>query len=157
GDCLSAQALFKTAFETNSRNATAAMKAAECLWRLSLATEAIEWLNKAIRADFKLIDAYVLLADYYSQRYMFQSAAQILQSAAQADPRNYKVFRGLAQLELRRRNGKGAAVYAQKAIQLYESDVDSYVILARAHILLSEDSKALVASGKAIELDINNR
>lgn len=156
-DCLSAQALYKSAFTANPKNAMAAMKAAECLWRLSLATESIDWLNKAIKSDYKLIDAYTLLADYYSQRYMFKEAGQVLQAAGNSDPRNYKVYRGLAQLELRRRNAKGAIAYAQKAIELYESDVQTYVILAKAHIILAEDSKALIASGKAIELDINDR
>ncbi len=157
GDCLSAQALYKSAFETNPKNAMAAMKAAECLWKLSLTTEAIDWLNKAINADHKLIDAYVLLADYYSQRYQFLPAGQVLQSAAQTDPRNYKVFRGLALIELRRRNAQGAITYANQAAQLYESDVETYVILARAHVLNGEYNKAITAAGKAVELDVNNR
>lgn len=157
GDCSSAQALFKSAYELNQKNAMAAVKAAECLWRMGLGTESIDWLNKAVGADPKFIDAYVLLSDYYSQRYLFQAASRALATANSIDPNNYKVFRGLARLELRRRNGQGAVAYADQAVALYEGDVESYVILAKAHIILNDFNQAIVASRKAIEMDINNR
>jgi len=157
GDCSSAQALFKTAFELNGKNAIAAMKAADCLWKLGLGTEAIDWLNKAITSDTQLIDAYVALSDYYSQRYLFQAAARVLSSANSVDPKNYKVFRGLGRLELRRRNGQGAVQYATQATTLYEGDVESYVILSRAYMLLNDYNGAIVASRKARELDVNSR
>ncbi len=157
GNCMAAQALYKTAFEANKKNGIAAMKAAECLWKVNLASESIDWLNNAIRADYKLIDAYVLLADYYSQRYNFQAAAQTLTVANSVDNRNYKIFRGFALIELRRLNGKGAVSYAERGLSLYEADVESYVILAKGYMLMDDYPKALTAAGKAIELDVNNR
>lgn len=157
GDCASAQALYKTAFEANSKNAIAAMKAAECLWRMGLATEAIDWLNRSVASDPKLIDAYVSLSDFYSQRFLFQAAARVLATANSVDSRNYKVYRGLARLELRRRNGQGAVQYATQAVSLYEADVESYVILAEAQMLLNDYNEAIVASRKAREIDFNNR
>ena len=157
GNCAGAQALYKTAFETNDQNAIAAMKAAECLWKLSLSSQAIDWLNKAVRADPKLVDAYVLLSDYYSQRFLFQSAARSLSSANAAVPSNYKVFRGYALLDLRRKNGRGAVQNAEQAVSLYESDVESYVILAKAWMMLDDYNKALSAARKAQELNINHR
>jgi tetratricopeptide (TPR) repeat protein len=157
GDCAAAQALYKTAFEVNRRNALAAMKAGDCLWKINLATEAIDWLNSAIGADPNLIDAYVILSDFYSQRFMFEAAARTLNSANAVDPKSYKIFRGLARLELRRRNGAGASQYAQQAINLYEADVESYVILAEASLLLDNYTDAITASRRAREIDVNNR
>jgi tetratricopeptide (TPR) repeat protein len=157
GDCSAAQAHYKAAFEVNPKNALAAMKAADCLWKMSLTTEGIDWLNKAIRADPQMIDAYVLLADFYGRRYNFAAAAQILAKANQIMPRNYKVFRGFALMELRRRNAEGAIQSSEKAIQLYEADVESYIINAKALMETKEFSKAFSSASKAIELDINHR
>lgn len=157
GDCNAAQAHYKAAYELNEKNGVAAMKAAECLWAISLSSEAIQWLDNAIRADPKLTDAYVLLADYYSQRFNFAAAARILSKAATQTPKSYKVFRGLAMLELRRNNFAGAANYALKAVELYEADVESHVILARARLGANEQAKAMEAAGKGIEIDMNNR
>ncbi|MCB0357736.1 MAG: tetratricopeptide repeat protein, partial [Bdellovibrionales bacterium] len=81
GDCNAAQALYKSAFERNPQYGLAALRAAKCLWKLSLSTEAIEWLNKAIKADPNLIEAYITLSDYYSQRYDFEAAGAILVKA----------------------------------------------------------------------------
>lgn len=157
GDCGAAQAHYKTAYELNEKNGVAAMKAAECLWELSLSSEAIKWLDNAIRADPKLTDAYVLLADYYSQRFNFVAAARILSKGATQNPKNYKVLRGLAMIELRRNNFSGAINYALKAVELYEADVESHVILARARLGTNEQAKAIEAASKAIEIDMNNR
>lgn len=157
GDCSAAQAHYKAAFEVNSKNALAAMKAADCLWRMSLTSEAIDWMNLAIRADPQFIDAYIQLSDFYTRRYNFSAAAQILAKANQILPRNYKVFRGFAWLELRRRNPEGAIQSSEKAIQLYEADVESYIVNAMAHIEMRSYSKAFASASKAVELDINNR
>jgi tetratricopeptide (TPR) repeat protein len=157
GDCNAAQAHYKAAYEINRKNAMAALKAGECLWSLSLSTEAIGWMDKAIGADPKLVDAYVLLSDYYTQRYNYTSAAQILSKARALFPANYKVFRGYALAEWRRKNSPGAADFAQKAIQLYGADVESYVILARAQMDRGEYAKAFEAASKAIEIDKNHQ
>lgn len=157
GDCNSAQAHYKAAYELNKNNGVAAMKAAECLWAISLSSEAIMWLDNAIRADPKLIDAYVLLADYYSQRFNFMAAARILSKASSQNPKSYKVFRGFALVEWRRNNYAGAANYALKAVEIYEADVESHVILSRARVGLGEFAKGFESAGKAIEIDMNNR
>lgn len=157
GDCNAAQAHYREAFNANRKNGIAAMKAAECLWGLSLSTDAIEWLNKAIQADPNLIDAYVLLADYFTQRFNFEAAGQILSKAQAVAKSNYKVYQGFALVEYRRNNYSGAINYANKAIQLYESDVDSYVILARSLLQNQDSAKAFETASKAIELDLNHR
>lgn len=157
GDCNAAQAYYKTAYEINKKNGLAAMKASECLWQLSLSFEAISWLENAIKADPKLIDAYVLMADFYSQRYNFTAAGQILNKANTQSPNNYKIFRGLALIEFRRRNFNDSASYAEKAIKLYEADLESYIILAKALLGSRNFVKAFTTASKATELDMNNK
>lgn len=138
GDCLSAQAEFKAAFELDPKNGTAAMKAAKCLWQLNQSYEAIEWLNKSVRADSKLISAYVLQADYLSQRYDFSGAMQALTNASRIASNNYEVLRGMALLELRKNNMTGAINYAQRAMKAYDADIDTYVLLSKANLSLAQ-------------------
>lgn len=157
GDCNSAQALYKTAFEKNQNNGIAALKAAKCLWKLSLSTESIEWLNKAIKADPNLIEAYVTLSDYYSQRYDFEAAAAILVKANRISPKNFEVFRSYAQIELRRRNYKGAITYGKNALALFESDVETLILLIKAYLRTGEINEAYNLANRAIELNPNNR
>jgi tetratricopeptide (TPR) repeat protein len=137
GDCLSAQAEYKTIFENDPQQAVAAMKAAKCLWKLNQSYEAIEWQGKAIKADPKLVSAYVAQADYLSQKYDFQKAAQVLASASRVAVNNFEVFRGLALLELRRNNVEAALNYGLRSTKLYDSDPDTYVILSQAALKLS--------------------
>lgn len=157
GDCNSAQAHYKAAFEGDPKSAVAAMKAGECLWRLSLSTEAIEWLNKAIRSDPNLIEAYVTLADYYSQRFNFVAAAQVLLSAQRAAPKSYEVFRGYALVEFRRKNLKAAVENAKQALSIYDTDVDSHVIMAESLLGLGDFRNAYAHASRAIEIDVNHR
>lgn len=157
GDCNSAQGHYKTAFEVDPKSGVAAMKAGECLWALSLSTEAIEWMNKAIRADPKLIEAYVALADYYSQRFNFVAAAQVLISAQAMAPKSYEVYRGYAMVELRRNNPKGAVDYAKRALAIYDIDVEAHVIMAEAQIQLGNYTAAFAHASRAREIDVNHR
>jgi Tfp pilus assembly protein PilF len=133
GDYLAAQAEFKAAFEADPKNGTAAMKAAKALWQLNQSFEAIEWLTKAIKAEPKLISAYVLQADYMSQRYDFINAYQILTNATRIAPNNYEVLRGLALLEFRKNNMAGAINYAMRSMKVYDGDIDTYILLAKAN------------------------
>jgi tetratricopeptide (TPR) repeat protein len=142
GDCLAAQAEFKAAFETDPKNGMAAVKAAKCLWQLNQSFEAVEWLNKAIKAEPKLITAYVLQADYLSQRFDFTAASVSLTNAARVAPNNYEVLRGMALLEYRRNNMLGAVTFAQKALRVYDADIDTYTILAKASAALFASSVA---------------
>lgn len=157
GDCQSAQALYKTAFEVDSKQAVAALKAAECLWKLSFGTEAIDWLNKAIKADPQLISAYTTMADYYSQRFDFVSSSRTLSAAQRINSKSPEVYRGFAQLELRRGNPKTAIGFAQKALSLYETDVESLLILAKAQLMQRDFKQAYATSAKAVEVDMNHR
>lgn len=157
GDCNAAQAHYKTAYDMDKKNAVAAMKAGQCLWDLSFSTEAIEWMNKAIKADPNLIEAYVILSDYYTQRFNFLAAAKILGVAQRVAPKSYEVFRGYALVELRRKNPEGALDYGKRALELYATDVESHIIMAQACLEMNDYRQAYALAAKATEIDINNR
>lgn len=137
GDFLAAQAEFKAAFEADPKNGTAAMKAAKSLWQLNQSSDAIEWLNKAIKAEPKLVSAYVLQADYMSQRYDFTGALQALTNATRIAPNNYEVLRGLALLEYRKNNMASTINYAMRAVKAYDGDIETYILLSKANGLLA--------------------
>jgi tetratricopeptide (TPR) repeat protein len=157
GDCQAAQAHYKAAFEEDPKNAVAAMKAATCLWRLSFSTEAIDWLTKAIRKDPKLIEAYVLMADYYTQRFNFLAASKILSAAFKINPKSSEVFRGYALVELRRGNPTGAISWGKKSLQIYENDVETQILMAQAYLAAGDYKLGYNYAAKAVEIDVNNR
>lgn len=157
GDCHAAQAHYKAAFEEDQKNAAAALKAAQCLWKLSFSTEAMEWLNRAIKADPKMVEAYVTLADYQAQRYNFLAAARVLEQARKANPKSHEVFRGFAMVELKRNNPKGAITFGKRALQLYENDVDTQIILAQASLAMRDAKMAYNYAARAVDLDVNHR
>jgi tetratricopeptide (TPR) repeat protein len=133
GDCLSAQAEYKAAFEANPKNAEAALKAGKCLWQLNQIFDAIDWLNKAIRSDPKLIEAYVVEADYLSKRYDFAKAYELLMRAQQESSQSYEVLRGFAWLEYRKNNMVGAIQYGERAKGRFDGDVETYILLSKAY------------------------
>jgi tetratricopeptide (TPR) repeat protein len=157
GDWHAAQAYYKAAFEEDGKNSVAALKAAQCLWKLSFSTEAIDWLNKAIRADPKMIEAYVLMADYHTQRFNFLAAAKTLAIASKINPKSADVFRGFAMVELRRGNPVGAVGYGKRALQIYENDVATQILMAQAYIASGDYRLAYNYAAKAIEIDVNDR
>lgn len=156
GDYFSAQAQFKAAYDANNKNGIAAMKAGKCLWQLNQTSDAIDWLRKAIRADPQLIAAYVELADDYAQRYDYYAAVEVLRKAQSVQPKGFEVFRGFAIVELRRNNFKGALGYGANALKLYETDIDTLLIMAKANIGLQQFADAQKFALRAIDLDYNN-
>lgn len=172
GDFLAAQAEFKAAFEVDPKNGTAALKAAKALWQLNQSFEAIEWLNKAIKAEPKLVSAYVLQADYMSQRYDFVNASRVLTNAIRISPNNYEVLRGLAMLEFRKNNMPGAVNYALRSVKAYDGDIETFILLSKANGFLARsivplnkkeiDRKENAArdsvryATKAVEIDATN-
>lgn len=149
GDCLAAQAEYKAAFEMDPKNGMAAVKAAKCLWQLNQSFEAVEWLTKATKAEPSLITAYVLQADYMSQRYNFVGAANALTAAARIAPNNHEVLRGMALMEFRRGNMQGAINFAQRALRTYDADIETYTLLAKSSAALY--SATIAASKKDVD------
>ena len=153
GDYVRAQAAAKAAFDQDHKNAVAAMKAAECLWKLNQASEAIEWMKKAIAADSKLATAYVELSQYYADQFDYLSATSVLRKIQSLAPRSHEVYRGFAYVELQQRNFKAASAAGERALELYDMDAESCEIVAKAKIGLGDYVKAQDFAGRAIELD----
>lgn len=153
GNYLAAQAQFKAAYEQNPKNAVAAVKAARSLWKLNQGLEAIRWLERAIHADSKLIEAYITLADYYSSRFDFGASSGVLQNAQKISPKSYEVYRGWAQLELRRNDYGAAITNAKKALSFYDTDVGTHIIIINAYRNRGDVREAYQWASKAIELD----
>ncbi len=137
GDCLSAQAEYKAAFELDPKNDQAAIKAAGCLWKLNQRFEAMDWVKKAQRASVHSTAAYLLQADFLSQRYDFDAAQQALLTALKKNPQSFEVLRGFALIELRKNNYISAIRYGQRALKIYDADLDTVVILAKANLNLA--------------------
>lgn len=151
-----AKAMYDEAFRLDPKNGVAALKAARCLWQLSQTKEAIEWLNKSITADPRLIESYVTLAMYHAYDYRFAEAQNVLMKAKSMNPESFEVMRGFAQMELIRRSFKTAINYAQQAIAINNTDVESYIIIAKAYMEDEKYEKAFEAASKAREMDVND-
>ena len=136
GDHLAAQAQYKAAYEIDNKNGMAAYKAGKSLWQLNQTREAINWLEKAIKADPNLLRAYVLKSDYESQKYNFAAATKTLSAAQNKFLQNHEVTKAQALLEFRKNNMFGAIQYGERAIRLYDADVELLTLLAQAHIFV---------------------
>lgn len=156
GDCLAAQAEYKAAFEINPKNGLVAVKAARCLWQLNQSQEAISWLKKATEADKKLVQAYVLLADYESQKYNYTNAIQALNKISQMTNSNHEVLKGYGLVEFRRNNFKEALAYLQRSFKIYENDVETLILLSKTHLALNDFKEASKFAIRSIEVDTTN-
>jgi tetratricopeptide (TPR) repeat protein len=157
GDYLAAQAQFKAAFDLDPTNANIALKTAKSLWELNQAREAHVWLDKAIKIDRKLLSAYALKADYYSQKYNFVDAHRILSEASRNAPNNFDILKAQAQVEYRKKNMSGSSLFAEKAMKIYDSDVELLTLLANININIvlnspSRTEEEQERSRKAMEL-----
>ncbi|MCY4513367.1 MAG: tetratricopeptide repeat protein, partial [Bdellovibrionales bacterium] len=157
GQCNEAQEYYKKAYIADKKkNALAAVRMAKCFWKQGMSGEAIQWLKRATAADPKMMEAYFLLADYYSTRYLFNEASDVLRSASQKNPNSYEVFKGYALLTFRQQNYNVAINYAKKSLSFYTSDVEVYVLLAKSYRALKEFSEAYKYASKAVEEDVNS-
>ncbi|MCB0371028.1 MAG: tetratricopeptide repeat protein, partial [Bdellovibrionales bacterium] len=127
-----AQAECKSAFEINPKNYKAALKAGEALWSLGQGLEAIDWINKAIKVNPRDIKAYLKKAEFLSQRYDFSEAERTLFQADYLSRSNYEVQRGYANLALKKKDYKGAMRLAERALKLYDADLESVIIYSSA-------------------------
>jgi tetratricopeptide (TPR) repeat protein len=163
GDCVVAQGIFKAAFESDPTNGLAAMKAAKCLKTLNRPLEAIKWLHAAIKADPKLTTAYLLLADYYSERFDFRKAEGVLSEAAKKFPNQYEILRGYGLVMLRQNRLKESIGFLSRALKGYENDLETLVLLSKAHLIFGRSAndsallqKAMSFAARSLELDRAN-
>ena len=158
GKLLRAQSYYKTAYEVDQgKNAVAGKKMGQSLWKTGFLSEALEWMKKSAAADPNYTQSYVLLADYYSQMYDFDNASRVLSVARSKSPNSVDVFKGYALLQFRRNDFEGAIAYAKKSLELYEADVDSYVLLSKTYGLQEKFDQALSTAKRAVEINTNSR
>ena len=158
GDVFKAQSYYEQAFNVDqNKNAIAALKMAKSLWESGFSLQAIDWLQKAIYADSQYIRPYILLSEYYSHVYKMKEAAQILQTANRKSSNNIEVFKGYANLALKEKAFSIAVQFAQKALEIYELDVESHLILSQALYFLGKFNDSFAVISKARELAFNNR
>ena len=158
GEHFKARSYYEQAFKASQgKNALAAVKIAESLWQSGLSLKAIEWLQRAVTADPQFIRPYIIMADYYSQLYEMDKAMRVLKTANKKSPNNLEVFKGYALLSLKRGFFENTVAYVKKALEIYESDVEAYIILSKAYYLLGDFELSLQSANKAKEIDSNNR
>lgn len=153
GDYIAAQAEYRVAFEANPKNGMAALKAAKSFWKIGQALEAMAWIDKAIKASPTLIEAYVTKAEYYTERFDFLSAGAMLSKALAINKMDFEIYRGYANMELKRNNPAGAISGVETALKINPTDVGSTVILAKAYLQQKNISEAYRVAAKAIELE----
>lgn len=169
GDHLTAQAQFKAAFELDPKNTSVPLKIAKSLWELNQGREAISWIDRAIKMDKKNISAYTLKADYLSQKFNFAESSKTLAEATRLNPNNFEIFKTQALIEHRRNNMSSAINYGNRALKLYDADIELLILMAKANIFLyqnlpsrteeEQDQKkdaiqfAKLYAGKAVDLE----
>ncbi len=156
-DFAAAQAEYQTAFEIDSSNAMAALKTGKAYWELHQPIEALQWAQKAVQIDAHMATAYAVAADYYSQRYDYNSAMDVLQLGLKENPNNYEILRAYGLVEYRRNNIKSALSFFNRAQKLYEFDAETMLLLSKAHLALREDQEALDWVRKGLQFDSTSK
>ena len=151
-----AQAEYSVAYKLNPKNAQAAFKAGRSMWELNFSKEAIEWMQKSIKADPKFIEAYVTLAEYYTQVFDFQAAFNSLSRAQALAKNDYRIFRGICEMELARNNLVSALNSSKAAVSLYDADVDTYLCMSQAFLKQNQLIDAYRASVQAVTYEPTN-
>lgn len=136
GDHLAAQAQYRTAFDLDKTNAESALKAAKSLWAINQTRGALTWVDRAIAADRKMSLAYAQKADYLSQKFSFAEATKTLHDALKLGGQNFDVIKTQALVEYRKNSMATTIAYGEKALKLYDADVELLSLLANANINL---------------------
>ena len=157
GNCSEAKKYFEKAYSAGKkRNASAALKMAQCYWKSGASGQAIRWLKRSINADNKTLEAYFLLSDYLSDLYNFENAKDVLNAVKNQNPSNYDLFKAYALLSFRQEQYQAAVTYAERSLKFYTSDVEIYVLLSQSYVALKKGHKAFSYAKKAIEEDVNS-
>ncbi len=127
-----AQAECKAAFELNPKNSTAALKASEALWNLGQGLEAVDWVNKSIKADTANVKSYLKKAEFLSHAFDFSEAEKTLIQADYLSKGNYEIQRGFANLAYKKKDYLGTLKLAEKALKIFDADIESVILYSAA-------------------------
>ena len=155
GDCLSAKIEYEKAYKA-SKSGLAALKLGQCYWQTGASGQAIRWLKRAINSDNQLLEAYFLLADYLSNLFNFESAAEILDAVKKISPNNADLFKAYARLAFHQKKYKSTIAWAERSLKIYTFDIEVYILLSQSYLKLGKGSKAFSYAKKAIEENINS-
>ncbi len=148
---------YKKAFKVSKNtNSIVAIKIAKNFSTLGLFDKSMVWLKKAIEADPYVMESYILISKYYSDRYDFYNAEKILKIARRKQSGSYEISRAWANLALKRGAYLQAIQYAKRALELYETDAETLIILSFAYAKLGDVNKSLgfATQAKDIEPDL---
>ncbi len=147
-----ATAIYEQAYAINSKNGFAALRIANCYWEQSFVQDAIKWAELAVAADPRRVEAYIRLGEFLISQYRLVDAARVLMKARAVNKSSYEVYRGFAQIELYRKNYKGALRYSKEALKIYSNDVNAILISIKALKELGEIEKAYAYARAAMEV-----
>ncbi len=147
-----ATAIYEQAYEINPKNGFAALRIANCYWNQSFVKDAIKWAELAVAADPRRIESYITLSEFLISQYRLMDAARVLMKTRAINKSSYEVSRGFAQIELHRKNYKGAIRYSREALKIYSNDVQSIIITIKALKELGEIEKAYAHARAAMEV-----
>ncbi len=130
---LQSQAECKSAYELNPKNGMAALTAGESLWSLGQSIEAVAWIEKAIKADPRNIKAYIKKAEFLADRFDFIESEKVLMHADYVSKKSsFEVQRGFAHLAFKKRDYQSALKLAEKALKIYDADIESIILYSSA-------------------------
>ena len=155
GDCDKAIKLFKQAYQF-TKHALAAFRVGQCLWELGIKGGSIRWIRTAINLDPHLLEGYIVLSDYLSQLYEFESAREVLSTILTKYPNNPDIYRAYAKIAFSSYYYSQALAYGEKTLDFYPYDVETFVLLSGSHLNLKQFNLAYNYAKKAIQLDVND-
>lgn len=130
---LQSQAECKSAFDLNPKNSAAALIAGESLWYLGQSLEAIEWIEKATKANPRNVKAYIKKAEFLSERFDFLEAEKVLMQADYVSGKSsFEVQRGFAHLAFKKRDYRSTLKLAEKALKAFDADIESVIMYSSA-------------------------
>ncbi len=157
GQLKKAQAYYEKAYRAGGqKNSLAAIRMAKSFHQRGGFGQAVLWLRRAVAADYKMSEAYFLLADYLSEKYDFEGAREALRAAKKSRPSRYEILKSHALLAFRQKIYSHAISYAKQAAEAYSADPEVYVLLHDALAAAGSYSEAFKAAERAKDSDVNS-
>ena len=110
-------------------------------------------LLKAVELNPRLVDARLLLAEFYLRVRDQDHARQQIESALKHNPRSVRALMLQGNLKILERDAKGAEAAFKKAVELYPDYAPAYVRLGLIYSLTMRRRDALESLEKALQLN----
>lgn len=153
GNCFSASAEYKVAFQKDPKNARVALKASKCLKEIYQSREALVWVQKAITAKPDFMESYLWAADLYSEVYDYEQAERVLLQGSEIKGSQFDILKGYSLLALRRNDFDLSLAYGERALKINDKDPDLLLIMGRAAYEQKDSKRAFSFVARSVELD----